>query len=214
LLWTILVGYAALLGENGGFDRATNLASRLDTALLGRFAYEFDAATGIGHEPEGVLSTLPAIATTLLGVRAGTWLRAGEIPRIALAGICALAIGWVWSVSLPFNKNLWTPSFVLWTGGWAMLVLAAAHSLIDVRGWPAVGRRFGVNAIAAYAGAWLMTCALAGTDAMAPLYEYGFAWMTPVTGPYWPSFAFALAFVGAWWIVVWAMDRRGWHLRI
>ena len=147
-------------------------------------------------------------------MRAGAWLRDGEIPRIALAGIGALAIAWVWSVSVPFNKNLWTPPFVLWTGGWAMLALAIAHALIDARGWPALGRRFGENAIAAYAGAWLMTCLLAGTGAMAPLYELGFAWMTPLTGPYVPSLAFAVVYVLFWWVVVWAMNRKRWMVRI
>ena len=208
----LLAGYWALLAFGGGFEPWTNLASRVDTAMLGAHAYLFDPATGRGHDPEGLLSTLPAIATTLLGLRAGAWLRGGEARRLWLAGFVALALGAVWAQVLPLNKNLWTSSYVLWTGGWAMLALALAHALVDVRGWPAIGRGFGVNAIAAYAGSALMVYVFAALGWWAPIYEAGFAgWMTPCFGPYLPSLAFALAFTAFWWIVAWWMDRRGWR---
>jgi predicted acyltransferase len=79
------------------------------------------------------------------------------------AALACLALGAAWRGSFPFNKQLWSSSYVLWTGGWAMLALGAAHVAIDRRGWPAVGRSLGVNALAAYAGAWLMVCVLEGT---------------------------------------------------
>ena len=121
----------------------------------------------------------------------------------------------LWAPLLPWNKQLWTSSYVLWTGGWAMLALAAAHLLVDRRGWPALGHSFGVNAIAAYAGSAVMVYAFAGLGWWGPIYQVGFAgWMTPRFGPYLPSLAFALAFVGFWWLVVRWMDRRGWHLKI
>ena len=116
---------------------------------------------------------------------------------------------------MPFNKNLWTSSYVLWTGGWAMLALWLAHELIDRRGLPAWGRSFGVNAIAAYAGSAVMVYALAGLGWMEPIYQHGFAgWMTPRWGPTLPSLAFALAFVGLWWLIVRLMDARGWHWKV
>lgn len=210
----ILLGYWALLSWGGPLSKEGNLASRLDTALLGRFAYEFDPVTGRGHEPEGLLSTLPAIATTLLGVRAGDWLRRGQRSRLWRVGLVALLAGWAWSYAFPFNKQLWTSSYVLWSGGWALLALWAAHELVDRRGAPALGRSFGVNAIAAYAGAWLAVCVLEGLRWGAPLYRAGFEWMTPSTGPYVPSLAYAIAFVGVWWLIVAWLDRRKLYFKI
>jgi predicted acyltransferase len=115
---------------------------------------------------------------------------------------------------LPFNKNLWTPSFVLWTAGWAVLALLAFHWLVERRGWPPLGRRFGVNAIAAYAGSEVMQIVLPALG-QAAWYRTVFAgWMTPRFGPYVPSLAFAVVFLAFWWLVVWAMDRRGIYLKL
>lgn len=210
----ILVGYAALLALGGDLTREGNVASRFDTWLLGRHAYEFDPVTGRGHEPEGVLSTLPAIATTLLGVRAGDWLRAGCVPRLWQAGALALALGAAWALLQPLNKQLWTSSYVLWTGGWSLLGLALAHHAIDRRGAPPVGRAFGVNAIAAYGGAWLAVCVLDGSGASAAIYRAAFAWMTPITGPALPSLLYAVAFVAVWAAVMVLLDRRRLYLKL
>lgn len=214
VLAAIVLGYAALLLLGGPLTKEGNLASRIDTALLGRYAYEFDPRTGLAHEPEGLLSTLGAIATTLLGVRAGDWLRHGQLRRIVQSGLVALVAGAAASLLLPFNKQLWTSSYVLWSGGWALLALAAAHVAIDRRRWPAIGRSFGVNAIAAYAGAWLMVIGIAALGWGRPLYERGFAWMAPALGPAGASLMHALAFVMLWWLIVAAMDRRGLRVRI
>ncbi|MGQ4583225.1 heparan-alpha-glucosaminide N-acetyltransferase domain-containing protein [Lysobacter sp. F60174L2] len=211
----LLIGYWGLLGWTGGYEPWTNLASRIDAGMLGPHAYLFDAATGRGHDPEGLLATLPAVATTLLGLRAGDWLRHRQVRRLWLAGLAALALGALWSPLFPLNKNLWTSSYVLWTGGWAMLALAACHALVDLRGWPALGRSFGANAIAAYAGSALMVHVFAALGWWEPVYRIGFSgWMAPRFGPYLPSLAFALAFVALWWGIVRWMDRRGWHPKI
>jgi predicted acyltransferase len=215
LIIVLLLGYWLLLGVGGGYAPLENLASRIDTRLLGPMNYQFDDATGRGHDPEGLLSTVGAVATTLLGLRAGDALRRGHAGVLLRSGVAALVVGSLWSLWLPLNKNLWTSSYVVWTAGWAMLALWLAHSLIDLRGAPALGRRFGVNAIAAYAGSAVMVYALAGLGWQEPLYRYGFAgWMTPLLGPYVPSLAFAAAFVGFWWAVMWWMDRRGWYLKL
>lgn len=211
----LLLGYWALLAWGGSYERYVNLANRVDVALLGPLVYKYDAATGLGYEPEGLLSTLPAITTVLLGVRAGAWLRKDGTKRLLSAGVVALLLGAAWSQVFPLNKNLWTSSFVLWTAGWAMLALALCHLLVDRLRWPALGRRFGVNAIAAYAGSGALLCILVALGAWEAIYRVGFAgWMTPLFGPYVASLAFAVAYVLFWWGVVWLMDRRGWYLKI
>ncbi|HEY5972380.1 MAG TPA: heparan-alpha-glucosaminide N-acetyltransferase domain-containing protein [Pseudoxanthomonas sp.] len=215
LIAALLLGYWGLLVAGGSFAPLENLTSRVDTALFGPLLYQFDPTNGRGHDPEGLLSTLPAIATTLLGLRTGDWLRKRETKRLWMVGIVALALGGAWAQVFPLNKNLWTSSYVLWTAGWAMLTLALCHVLIDRRQWPAWGRSFGVNAIAAYAGSAAMVYLFAGLGWWEPIYRIGFAdWMTPRFGPYLPSLAFALSFVLFWWLVVRWMDRRGWHLKV
>lgn len=211
----LLLGYWGLLLLGGSLEPWTNIVSRVDSAVFGRFVYLIDPASGRGHDPEGLLGTLPSLASTLLGLRAGCWLRREKFRTLLLAGIACLLLGVLWSLWLPLNKNLWTPSFVLWTAGWATLALLAFHWLIDRRGWPALGRRFGVNAIAAYAGSELMQILLPALGWQEPIYRHGFAgWMTPRFGPHVPSLAFAAAFVALWWLIVWAMDRRGVHLKL
>ncbi|HEY0335368.1 MAG TPA: heparan-alpha-glucosaminide N-acetyltransferase domain-containing protein [Stenotrophomonas sp.] len=215
LLIALLVGYAALLWAGGTLLPGYNAASRLDTALLGPLLYQYDPATGLGHDPEGLLSTLGALASTLLGLRAGDWLRKDRGDVLLGGGVLALALGLLWSQWLPLNKNLWTSSYVLWCGGGSMLLLWLGHALVDLRGWPAVGRSFGVNAIAAYAGSALMVYAMLALNLWEPAYERGFAsWIAPLAGREASSAAFAVVFVLVWWAIVRWMDRRGWHLKI
>ena len=215
LLAALLLGYALLLAVDGPLLPGLNIADRLDSALLGAHAYSYDAATGSGRDPEGVLSTLPCVATVLLGVRAGDWLRAGRTAALVAAGLAALALGAAWARVLPLNKQLWTSSYVLWTGGAALLALAAAHVLVDVRGWPALGRSLGVNAITAYAGSWAMVCLLAGLGLADPLYHYLFARpLGPPLPPWVASLGYACAFTALWWLAMAWAERRGWRVTI
>ena len=209
----ILVGYGLLLG-GAPMTKEANAASRLDTWLLGRHAYEFDAASGRGHDPEGLLSTLPALATTLLGVRCGAWLQRGARRMLIGAGLASLLLGLLVAVVQPFNKQLWTPSYVLWTGGLAIAALLLAHELIDRRGWPAVARSLGINAIAAYALAWLLVCLLEGSRWGAALYRGGFGWIVPKLGAEAASLAYALVFVAAVWAVMVQLARRGVRIKV
>jgi predicted acyltransferase len=215
VLAALLSGYGALLATGGTLEPFVNLASHIDHAVLGVHVYQLDPATGRGHDPEGLVSTLGALATTLFGQRAGDWLRRGDRRALWIAGAIAMAAGLAWSLWQPFNKNLWTPSYVLWTGGIACWLLAACHDLIDHRRWPAIGRAFGVNAIAAYAGSAFMLYALAAAGWLEPLYQHAFAgWMTPRFGPYVPSLAYALCFVAVWWGVVRVLDARRVYFKI
>ena len=108
---------------------------------------------------EGLISTLPAISTCLLGVLAGHWLRSGKyspnrkVLGLAGAGIASLLVGWVWSFNFPIIKNIWSSSFVLWAGGWSLLLLALFYWIIDVRGyqrWAFFFKVIGMNAITIY----------------------------------------------------------------
>ncbi|WCE05389.1 heparan-alpha-glucosaminide N-acetyltransferase domain-containing protein [Pseudoxanthomonas sp. JBR18] len=210
LIVALLLGYWALLALTGGFAPWTNLASRVDTALLGPLVYEFDSATGRGHDPEGLLSTLPAIATTLIGLHAGGWLRRGRAHRLLPGALGCLLVGWLWAAVVPWNKNLWTPSFVLWTAGWAMALLWLFHMLIDVRGWPALGRSLGRHALTVYVGAAVMAILLDATGAGSAIYRVGFAqWWSPGAEPELASLAFAMAFTGLWWGLAKTMERAG-----
>ncbi|MEO6918466.1 MAG: heparan-alpha-glucosaminide N-acetyltransferase domain-containing protein [Collimonas sp.] len=217
--WTaiaaILLGYWGLLLLGGSLEPWVNPVSRSDSALFGPLVYQIDPASGHGHDPEGLLGTLPSLATCLLGLCAGRWLRQDRLKPLFIAGIAALALGALWSLALPFNKNLWTPSFVLWCAGWATLAMLLFHRLIDQRGWPAIGRRFGVNAVAAYAGSELMQILLPGLGWQEPIYQRLFAgWITPLAGPQVASLAFAVVFVAVWWLIVYAMDRRRFYIKL
>jgi len=210
----LLAAYTLILLSGGTLAIYANVVDRVDTWAFGHYVWDFNHATGQGHDPEGLLSTLGAIATSLLGLCAGAWLRKRRMRPLLAAGVIVLLVGYAWSWWIPFNKNLWTPSFTLWTVGWSMLVLAAFHWMMDMRGWPPVGRRFGVNAIAAYAGSEIMQVLLPATGLQTLLYAPLSRWIAPVAGPHVASLAFALLFVLLWWVIVWVMDKRHWYLKI
>jgi predicted acyltransferase len=214
LLAALLIGYTGLLSWGGSLAKVGNVASRWDALVLGRFGLEWSAATGLGHDPEGWVSTLGALSTALLGLLAGQYLRRAQTLNLIALGLGCAMLGLIWAEWLPLNKQLWTSSFVLWTGGLGALGLALAHQLIDKAGWPPIGRSFGANAIAAYAGAWMCTVVLEGFGLMKPLYEHGFGWLLPLVGPYGQSLAFALAFVSAWSLIVRELDRRQIYIKV
>lgn len=214
-LVALLATYAGILAASGTLAEWNNLVDHVDSAIFGQHVWDHNALTGQVHDPEGLLSTLPSIASSLLGLIAGVWLRERRLKMLFVAALGALACGWLWSIWIPFNKNLWTPSFVLWTSGWAMLALLACYWLIDVRGWPAWGRRFGVNAIAAYAGADFMQVLLSLNGWQDRIYRQAFAnVIAPWGGHRLASLVFAIAFVAFWWLVMWAMDRRRIYLKL
>ena len=144
-------------------DPDGNLTAWLDRQIFSH-AHLYEGT----RDPEGLLSTLPAIATALIGVLTGIWLRTGrtlaqKARGIAIAGISAVVLGGLWNVEFPINKKLWTSPFVLFAGGCSLLLLALSIWLVDIYGGPSntagVEKRrrrfmpllvFGTNAIAAY----------------------------------------------------------------
>lgn len=214
LVGLLLLVYTGLLLAGGPLEPHLNIADRFDTAVLGKYAYVFDAASGLAQEPEGLLSSLGALASTLLGVQAGVLLRAGRLPALLAMGGVLLVVGALGSLAMPLNKQLWTSSFVLWTSGVAVVLLAVAHWGVDRRGWPALGRSMGINAIVVYAGSWVATCALEGSGAMAPLYAALFAPLAVWIGPQGASLAFALAFTAVGWCLMVWFARKGWKISI
>ena len=130
-----------------------NLADYLDRRLMMGHLYEGT------RDPEGVLSTLPAIATTLCGVLTGQWLgsnhrRHQKLAGMLVAGANGLILGEVWGFWFPINKNLWTSSYALFTAGFALISLAICYWITDIKHhrswWTELFVIFGMNAIAAY----------------------------------------------------------------
>jgi predicted acyltransferase len=162
------------------------------------------------RDPEGILSTLPAVATGLAGMLAGGALKAPFAPgrRLAglfLAGLGALALGWLWGHAFPINKNLWSSSFVLWTAGWSLLLLALFHAAVDLGGlrrlaFPLVV--FGANALTAYL-LWRFLDFTAAARAVLGQAE----------GPG-LRLAAALLALGLEWLVLLGLYRRRWFLRV
>ena len=133
-----------------------NFISWFEREYLGPHIY---VAGQLGFDPEGLLSTLPATAQTLLGVLAGLWIRTeGEakmrLSRLAWSGFALAMVGFHWGLSFPMVKALWTPSYVVFTTGLALLALAALSWLVDEKRWAWLWARplevFGRNAISAY----------------------------------------------------------------
>lgn len=214
LLGSLIVGYGLLLFW-AGTTVERNPVATIDSFALGRFAYQFDPATGRAFDPEGIVSTLGALATTLLGLRAGAWLRRGRLDALVWLGLVGMACGALLHRLQPMNKSLWTPAFVLWTAGIASFALLALHRVADRRGLRIPGGAFGRNAMLAYAGSWLMVCVLAATGADAWLYRAAFAsWLTPLAGAEAASAAWAAAVVAVWWLIAIVLDRRGWYWKI
>jgi predicted acyltransferase len=146
-----------------------------DLTPEGNLGAWIDRALMEGHlwrprwDPEGLLSTLPAIGTTLMGCVAGLWLATpNSEPRkaagLAIAGAVAVIVGYVWAPFFPINKNLWTSSYVFLTAGLASLLLAACYWAIDIKGWRGWTRPFvilGVNAITLFVASALLVKTLA-----------------------------------------------------
>jgi predicted acyltransferase len=173
-------------------------------------------------DPEGLLSTIPAIATTTIGVLVGRWLSAprslGERLNGLFAGGALLTVaGLAWGAIFPINKNLWTSSYVLFTAGVACTTLATIAWLIDARHltrWTTPFIVFGVNPILAYVGAELTAILLDSTiklriaGRLQSVHELTYGALAMSLPPNAASLAYSLAFVGLWYVVLLVLYRR------
>ncbi|MFM8358121.1 MAG: acyltransferase family protein [Verrucomicrobiota bacterium] len=219
-LAVILLGYWGLMAlvpvpgiGAGHYAEGRNLANWIDAQYLPLRKWDGD------HDPEGLLSTLPAIGSCLLGVLAGIHLRTGRGTGVRRAatlvgvGLALVAAGHLWGVWFPVIKKLWTSSYVLVAGGWSAVLLGVFHYGVDIRGWRGWCRPFvwiGLNPIAIY----LLTN-LVNFDALSRRFVGGEV-VTFLDGVF-PGLALlALALLGIGWgvWVAWYLDRRRVYLRL
>jgi len=214
-------GYGVPTHDIPLLDPDRNIAAWLDRKLLMGHLYETT------RDPEGVLSTIPAVATSLLGVLTGEWLRSDRSAGVKAAamfaiGIVGVVVGEAWNPWFPINKKLWTSSYVILTAGLALVCLAACLWILDIKGW----RRgttpflvFGSNAIAAYFFAEVIAHALwripfpgaGGMPSQAVLYE---RLIMPLASPPVASLLYALVFVAFCWVAMWLLYRKGVFIKI
>ncbi|MFN2452823.1 MAG: acyltransferase family protein [Pyrinomonadaceae bacterium] len=214
IIVALLLGYWLLMTLTpvpgygmGDLSKEGNLAAYVDRSLLSGHMY-----TKI-YDPEGVLSTIPAIATTLIGILAGHWLRRKQTPleKVAgmfVAGVTCIVAGWIWNSWFPINKALWTSSYVLFTAGMALQLLAVCYWLIEIKNYRAWAKPFvifGVNAIALFVGSALLARLMnlwrlprmngqLGTS-KTYIYEHLFlSWAAPINA----SLFYALAYLLVW----------------
>ena len=224
---SLLLGYWVLMTLGGTLDQPSQtLAARVDRAVIGENHIWRQSRT---WDPEGVLSTLPAIATTLLGVFAGRWIASARpllerIAGLSSCGALGMMMGLMWHWVFPINKNLWTSSYVLFTAGMAALSLATCIWIIDLHGlrrWTRPFAVFGVNPILAFVGSGLMARLMyslikvpyEGTSIplQAAIYRSLFE---PFFSPKNASLLFAIAFVLFWYVILDLFYRRKWILKV
>jgi predicted acyltransferase len=223
LLLGLLLGYWALLAWTPvpgigppDLDRPeANVGAWLDRTLLGGHLWSQSES----WDPEGILSTLAALATVLLGLEVGARLRSGGVTasttgRLAAAGALLTVLGLAWDLVLPINKPLWTGSYELFTGGLAMLLLALLLWIIELRGWRRGAHPFAVfgrNAITVFVLSGFLA-RTAGRFGLKPAYYEALftSWLPPDAA----SLAHAIVWVLFCHLVTWVMYRRGVFLRI
>lgn len=218
----ILVGYWGVLtfvpapetGKAGDFAMQTNLAGYLDRHYLPGEIKK--AYYGYGDN-EGLISTIPAVATTLLGVLAGHLLRTGYAPwlkalALLAAGAACLGAGTLWGLSFPIIKILWTSSYVLIAAGWSFVLLGLFYGIIDVlklRAWSYFFVVIGVNAITIYMGARIIPF-----DRMASFFFGGLARIANEYSPSSRPIVLAAGVVLLEWLLLLYLYRRRIFLRV
>jgi len=231
--WVPVPG-AGMPGRDVPFlDHNQNIVAWVDRQLMPGHLYE-DWPLHDARDPEGLLSTIPAIGTALIGLIAGIGLRARRSPILKTVGLVAgsfvcLGVGYFWSMWFPLNKKMWTSSYVLVAAGWSLAIFALFYWVMEQKGWCRSGWSralvwpwlvFGSNAIAAYMISELLPF---------PLWNIHFRWnglpMNPlgwvhlqifslIPNPGWAAFSFSLTFTMVCFVPVWAMYRKKIFLKI
>jgi predicted acyltransferase len=225
--WALLRFVPAPGGIAGDLSPSGNLGAWIDRTVIGEAHLWRQSKT---WDPEGLLSTLPAIATALTGIAAGVWLRSDRDLRsktVGLVGVGAASLvgGLLWHLSFPINKNLWTSSYVLLTSGMAAMILGVAHATLDttsarthvlLRPLIVLGR----NALVLFVlSGWLVKTLIwikigsadgSQTSLYNWIFQHGFApWASPKNA----SLLFALAALLVLYAVLEVLYRRRWFLR-
>lgn len=212
----------------GVLTREGNFGAYIDRLIVGTaHLYKGDNFNSMG-DPEGLFSTLPAVVTVLTGYFTVDWIRTQPVQSrtsigLVLFSIACLVAGWAWGLAFPINKKLWTSSFVLFTTGWALLLLAACYELMEVRKFRRWGKPFevmGLNAIFVFVASVVLIKILVkthvGTGETAPttynwIYENIFlSWAGAMNA----SLLFAIVTLLFWWAILYAMYRQKWFLKI
>ncbi|MDZ7958126.1 MAG: acyltransferase family protein [Aulosira sp. DedQUE10] len=223
MMYVPVPGYGA-----GVLTREGNFGAYIDRLIIPKaHLYKGDGFNFMG-DPEGIFSTIPAIVSVLAGYFAGNWIRSQTVQSrisigLVLFGIGCLIVGWAWGWTFPINKKIWTSSYVVFTSGWALLLLAACYELIEVRRirrWSKPFEIMGLNAIALFVASVLLIKILVrtniGTGEKAPstydwIYQNVFAsWAGTFNG----SLLFALVTVLLWWVVAAIMYRQRWFFKV
>lgn len=213
------------IGANLLGDPSRSLAAWLDRLLLDGHLWKSSRT----WDPEGILSTVPAIGTVMLGVFTGRWLGSGRplaerLNGMFAAGAIAMMLGLMWHWSFPINKALWTSSYVLFTGGLASVSIATIMWITDVQRstkWTGFFVTYGLNPMVAFLGSGLMAKVIYSlvkvevegkqVAVQAVIHRGAFAsWLAPRDA----SLAFAICFVLFWYAVLRALQRRGFVFKV
>lgn len=225
----VLVGYWALLyvvGPAQAFSVEGNVVTVVDRALLG--SDHLWRGKGVPFDPEGLLSTLPATVNVLVGFVATRWLAqtpdfAVQLRNLIVGGVGLIAAAYLWNLWLPFNKSLWTSSFVLVTSGWALIVLAPFIALCRSQ----LGTRlvqplrvYGMNPLFIYALSilwvtcyFLVTLEFDGQQMNAYQFLYALC-RRLIADPYAASLFFAAAHVLWFWLIAYVLYRKRIFIKI
>ncbi|HVS33931.1 MAG TPA: DUF5009 domain-containing protein [Thermoanaerobaculia bacterium] len=217
----VLLGYWGLLTRGPLEPPEATVAAAVDRAVLGTDHIWAQSRT---WDPEGPLSTIPAVATALCGILTAGWIRERNLRALILVGIAGLVIGQLWGLVFPINKALWTSSYVVFTAGFACVMLALLILLIDVRGYRGWTKPFvvyGVNPMIAFLGSGIMARAIGSlikidyrgeaTALQAASYK---AFYEPYFTPRLASLLWALSFVMVWLGILWILYRKNWILKV
>lgn len=239
ILAVLLFGYWALMtlvpvpdtGVAGRFvlDHPDQLLSAwLDRTMLGTNHLWIGAKT---WDPEGVLSTVPAIGTMILGTFAGRWIAHDErtltdrLAGLFAVGAMAMMLGLMWHWVFPINKSIWSSSYVIFTAGMGAVALATCMWIIDVmqvRRWTFPFVVYGTNPMLAFLGSGLMARLISSiwtweTGTGSRISAQGFVFNTLYASwlpPREASFAYALSFVALWFVLLWGAWKRGFVLKV
>lgn len=213
-------GILYFFGGDAPYELETNVVRQIDLALLG--ADHLWQGKGLAFDPEGLLSSLPAVVTVVFGFLTGQMIEQTPkeqlVSRCLTYGIPALALGWLWGFVFPINKSLWTSSYVLYTTGWALLVLSVFIWLMEVKGqkkWAAPLLVFGMNSLFAYILSmvwvkilWVITWTNPAGEVVSA-YEWLFsAVLAPIAGNLNGSLLFALLHILIFWAILWVLYRK------